>query len=154
MNILLSQNQFSLLNTFFSDKKENIIVEGTFTKLLYSTQFFVMNGLYFQFPIPYFNIATSGQNTYINFDINKQMNHTCIQQFVKMENSILEYYRQMNKTNKRLSHILTRQLCSGNMKLYRDLQRKLKVPCKLVIKISGIWESDNEIGLAIKLLCY
>jgi hypothetical protein len=40
------------------------------------------------------------------------------------------------------------------MKLYRNLQKKKTQPQQLVIKISGIWETDNEIGLATKLLCY
>jgi hypothetical protein len=33
-------------NIFFSEKKKNIIIDGDFMKILYSTDYFVMNGVY------------------------------------------------------------------------------------------------------------
>jgi hypothetical protein len=36
---------------FFTEKKKNIIIDGIFTKILYSTPYFTMTGLYIQFQI-------------------------------------------------------------------------------------------------------
>lgn len=60
MNIILSLTSLSSMVTpptqlneslFFTDKKKNIIIDGLFTKILYSTPCFTMNGLYIQFEL-------------------------------------------------------------------------------------------------------
>ena len=43
MNIALKTNQYSIHNTYLLEKKNNVIVEGTFSKILFSNQFFTMN---------------------------------------------------------------------------------------------------------------
>jgi hypothetical protein len=50
MNILLDSLSFNIHNVFFLDKKKNTVIDGSFTKLLYSTKYFTMNGLYFTIP--------------------------------------------------------------------------------------------------------
>ncbi len=61
MNIVLSSYLFGIphayplsqndLPFFFSEKKKNIIVDGTFTKIVYSNEYFTMNGLYVSFRV-------------------------------------------------------------------------------------------------------
>ena len=51
MIISLDLPKFTLTNLFFLDTKKNMIMDGNFTKLLYSNELFVMNGLYLLFPI-------------------------------------------------------------------------------------------------------
>ncbi len=61
MNVLLSPaifsvgyiypNTFHILPILFSEKKKNIIVAGTFSKIIYSNQYFTMNGLYIHFEL-------------------------------------------------------------------------------------------------------
>jgi len=36
---------------FFTEKKKNIIIDGVFSKIIYSNQYFTMNGLYIEFRI-------------------------------------------------------------------------------------------------------
>lgn len=136
------------------DKKKNIIVNGTFTRLLYSNSFFVMNGLFFEFPIVDYRIVNNNQHSELVFSPYKDTNMSYVSDFVKIENGLLTNYNMIHSTNKPFSLVLSKQLHSGNMKLYRNLQKKKIHPQQLVIKISGIWETDSEIGLAIKLLCY
>ena len=49
---------------------------------------------------------------------------------------------------------LTTQLRSCSVKLFDDIDKKLD-ECNLVLKISGMWENDKEIGITFKfiLLC-
>jgi hypothetical protein len=154
MNILINHFQFDTNNTFFMDKKKNIIVNGSFSRLLYSNSFFVMNGLHFEFPIVDYRIINTNQNSELVFSPYKDSNMSYVSDFVKIENSLLTNYKMIYGINKSVSAVLSKQLHSGNMKLYRNLHKKKMNPTQLVIKISGIWETDNEIGLATKLLCY
>lgn len=51
MNIVLDIPQYNIFNLFFLEKKQNIIMDGTFTKFIYSNQHFILNSLYLYFPI-------------------------------------------------------------------------------------------------------
>ena len=49
--------------------------------------------------------------------------------------------------------VLSKQLHSGFFKLYREQHNDKKGGnVKYVLKISGIWETKNEIGITFKLL--
>ena len=113
-----------------------------------------MNGLFFEFPIVDYRIVNNNQHSELVFSPYKDTNMSYVSDFVKIENALLTNYNMIHTTNKPFSLVLSKQLHSGNMKLYRNLQKKKIHPQQLVIKISGIWETESEIGLAIKLLCY
>jgi hypothetical protein len=113
-----------------------------------------MNGLHFEFPIVDYRIVNTNQNSELIFSPYKDTNMSYVSDFVKIENTLLTNYNMIYGTKKSFSGVLSKQLHSGNMKLYRNLQKRRTQPQQLVIKISGIWETDNEIGLATKLLCY
>lgn len=163
MNILLDLKHFSLYNIFNCDTKDNIIMEGKFTKLLYSNELFTMNGIYFSFPIENIAIEKVGTKNIIRFHAYSQVNLPIVQEFAKMEYRILEHYKYMNKCVRKISNTLSKQLYSGSMKIYNDLHsfknhdnnnnnRTSDVnTVEFFLKISGIWETENEIGLTYKL---
>ena len=161
MNILLDFKHFSLYNIFNCDTKENIIMEGKFTKLLYSNELFTMNGIYFSFPIENITIEKVGNKNIIKFHSYSQVNLPIIQEFAKIECRILEHYKYMNKCVRKISNTLSKQLYSGSMKIYKDLhsiknydnnnKNTDEIPVDFFLKISGIWETENEIGLTYKL---
>jgi hypothetical protein len=163
MNILLDFKHFSLYNIFNCDTKENIIMEGKFTKLLYSNELFTMNGIYFSFPIENIAIEKVGTKNIIRFHAYSQINLPIVQEFAKIEYRILEHYKYMNKCVRKISNTLSKQLYLGSMKTYKDLHsfknydnnnnnRTTDVSAvEFFLKISGIWETENEIGLTYKL---
>ena len=161
MNILLDLKHFSLYNIFNCDTKENIIMEGKFTKLLYSNELFTMNGIYFSFPIENIIIEKVGNKNIIKFHSYSQINLPIIQEFAKIESRILEHYKCMNKCLRKISNSLSKQLYSGSMKIYKDLhsfknydnnnKNTDEMSVDFFLKISGIWETENEIGLTYKL---
>jgi hypothetical protein len=51
MNISIDLPKILLPNIYFPYKKTNIMMEGNFTKIIYSNEYFTMNGLYILFPI-------------------------------------------------------------------------------------------------------
>lgn len=159
MNILLDNKDFLLCNIFNCDTKENIIIDGKFTKLLYSNELFTMNGLYFSFPIENITIEKLGNKNIVKFHPYSQVNLPVVQDFAKIEYRILEHYKYMNKCVRKISNTLSKQMYSGSMKIYKELHLFNNSNSKIVddksldffLKISGVWETDSEIGLTYKL---
>jgi hypothetical protein len=79
-----------------------------------------------------------------------------VQELSKIEYRIIEYYKQINKIEKKTVCLLTKQLYSGNLKIYKDYSENSK-KCsnhniKYIVKLSGIWETYDEIGITYKII--
>jgi hypothetical protein len=156
MIIAIDIQQFLLNNFFLMDTKRNIIMDGNFTKLMYSTEHYTMNGIYITFPIDITTIDTILNKKQMKFNPYSPTNLHIIQEFAKFECKILEYYRQLKQCNTcTISNLLSRQLYSGFMKIYKEYNLTCELnnfkQIKHIIKISGIWQTNNEIGLTYKL---
>jgi hypothetical protein len=192
MNIILEPNQFDIKNIFLLEKKNNIIIHGSFTKILYSNHLFSTNGLLFLFPIENDKIETilyrrrfdttvqgggSSNTNNMSFEysngLNKHIVHYhpytnqnlfTIKQIAKIEYDVIEFYKKMTGCNKKISNILSKQMYSGNLKIYRDYTRPVPTTPEnesapvtsiqttyYIIKISGIWETEDEVGITYKL---
>lgn len=193
MNILININDFQTENIFFMENKENIIVNGIFVKILYSCEYYTMNGIYIHFPMMYYeknltNIQTSSsfqnvqrEKNVLFFDIEK--NSELIIQFSKLETTILQFYmKNKNIKNKTIVKNIGTQLKNGAIRYYNYkfsnglhicktneclLQKNITKLCnnecvsqikhglkKFYIKISGVWETNNEVGITYKLIYY
>ena len=51
MNIVLDITNFHLSNIIFLENKRNIIMDGTFSKIIYTNANISLNSIYFYFPI-------------------------------------------------------------------------------------------------------
>jgi hypothetical protein len=152
MNFIFDLNDFQIENMHLFEKKKNIVVDGIFTKIIYSDKLLYMNGIYLNFPLE----IQSNQNIYNNKNIYfysyTKMNIMYIKEFSKIEEYIVNYYKYFYNLNKENSMVLTKQLQSGFFKLYREHNDKKSGNVKYVLKISGIWETKTEIGITFKLL--
>ena len=150
MNLVLNHNDFNIQNINLLKKRNNTIIEGTFTKFTYSDENLTMNGIYLQLPIYNMAVNKDDKITAITFQPYDKQNIEYIQYITSIETQILKYYNNMNRSNKKLVGILTNKLYSGNIRSH--LSTRLNINNTLTIKISGIWETNGEIGLAIKLI--
>ena len=75
-----------------------------------------------------------------------------IQELSKIEYILLDYYKKCNNIQSNISTSMTRRLQSGNFKISSINRTDLTKNIKIVVKISGIWETGNEIGLAVKFV--
>lgn len=150
MNIVLKHNDFNIENINLLKKRNNTVIEGTFTKFTYSDENLTMNGIYLQLPIYNMAVNKDDKITAITFQPYDKQNIEYIQYITSIETQILKYYNNMNRSNKKLVGILTNKLYSGNIRSH--LSTRLNINNTLTIKISGIWETNGEIGLAIKLI--
>ena len=120
MIITLDLSKFNLTNMFFLDTKRNIIMDGNFTKLIFSNDWFVMNGIYILFPIEHTGSEKIMNKTQIRFNPFLQYNQTLISEFSKLEKKILEYYKQTRACNCKISPLLHKQMMIGFMKTNKE----------------------------------
>lgn len=178
LNISINYKQFSILNVNFLDTKENIVINGSFTKVIYSNENFSMNGIYIHIPIEFYSTNIVSNKTYIYFDPQKPNNIKMIQELSNIESQILNYYYDhiIFKNNQNAIFTLQKSLSSGCIKLFKELRDKFSVDSNVnninnasiddamntqkknkditktfILKISGIWNNYQDYGLTYKL---
>lgn len=145
MNLVKLIEQYNNKNIFFCEPiKNNIMNNGNFIRILYSTPNMVINGVYL---FVNFNDVTCEKyyNKYkCNFSI---LNHKDIIDSIKIvEEEILQKY----KSNKLPSFKIYDQISLGYIKIFSDIGTKQQ--CSFILKISGIWETQQNYGLTYKFI--
>lgn len=161
MNIVLNVTDFLIEHVYFLDKKVNIVFNGVFTKIMYSNELFLMNGIYFKFPLEIMKVSESMNKIYVSFQVYNKFNIKIIQDFTSIEIMILEQYKRMNNCNKKINNTLSKQLYNGSLKVFqagrfdnqeRQGGKSVQVGTfSFIIKISGVWETNDEIGITYKM---
>lgn len=128
--------------------KKNTIMEGEFTKILFSNRYVTINGLYLHLPIKF--EKKNGDNINHYRGIKDRANFQTIKDLKELEIKLLEHYRQCSQKNVQSDLILSKQLNTGHIRVYQEKDRIKANVC--VLKISGIWESQGKIGLTYKIL--
>ena len=145
MNIALNINQFDVNNIYFCDSiKNNIVNEGLFIRLIYSTDFFVTNGINVFFSL-YDVVIEKFYNKY-KCSFNLINNKNIIENILQIEESIL---KNINNKNKIIQKSIYEQLRIGNIKIFSENIDKM-INYLFILKISGVWETDTHIGLTFK----
>lgn len=146
MNIVKQINQYDDTCIYLCERiKNNIINEGSFIRILYSTHNVVFNGIYL---LTQFNDITCEQ--YFNkfrYNFNPFTHTELIAQLQQIECSILQKLGICNKTP---YFKLYEQLKSGNVKIFGEQLDNANI--LLILKISGIWETHNAYGLTFKFI--
>ena len=149
MNILmLPLNEVTEENIYFLDSKKNILMDGTFTKLMFMNEWFTMNGIYIAFPIFVQNIEknpTMGQKHTVIFAVNAHLD--LIEKIEALERAILSRYGTYENTKIPMYNI-NHSLRMGIFKLYKTIQKNTE----FALKISGIWENAKNYGLSYKIV--
>lgn len=155
MNVAININNFNIVNSNLLDSKKNIITtDGIFTKIMYSTPLFIMNGIFFYFPINVDNIINSNGRYFINFNPNSKHNNNIIREISIIEDTIIEFYKKTNIINKNKTFLLRNQLYTGNIKVYKDTNDPNPnfSNKQFILKISGIWENRFDFGITYKII--
>ena len=136
---------------YFLDSKNNMLMEGIFTKLIYTNEWFTMNGLYINLPIEIQGIDTTHYNKQTVFFSVSQYS-TLLHQLDLLERNILSKYCPTDK-NKHKSFLLMQSLKLGYFRIFKsDTFPTKKKITGFVLKISGIWENSQEYGLSYKIM--
>lgn len=152
MNFILNATKFSLYDIVICDKKRNIVIDGTFSKIIYSNEFVVMNAIYINVPLISLTVIKCEDGFYLQYNQANPTNARIIQDFIKMEYQLLDYYAKFNNTHCNIITSLTKRLQSGKFKISDMSEYDNNEQFGIMVKISGIWETSNEIGLASKFI--
>jgi hypothetical protein len=146
MNIVKRIDQYDDNNIFFCEPtKNNVMNEGNFIRILYSTNNFVLNGIYL---IVTFNdiLCEKYYSKYrCCFNVNTHID--TINSIKIIEEEILKKYESSNKIPQ---YKISEQLRNGNLKIFTDIGNKIS--CSFILKISGIWETEDKYGLTYKFI--
>ena len=144
MNIVKRIDQYDDNNIFFNEPiKNNIMNDGSFIRIIYSTDNIVLNGIYLLLTLndifceKYYNKYKCTFNTNTHKEI--------IESIKVIEEGILKKYNIINKSPQ---YKIYEQLINGNIKLFNDVSNKNI--CTFILKIAGIWETTNNYGLTYK----
>ena len=142
MNLVKNINQYNENNIFFCEPiKNNIMNDGTFIRILYSTHNILLNGIYLLIALNEITCEKYYNKYRCNFN---PSNHKDIIDNIKIiEENILKKINIKKTPQLKISE----QLRNGNIKLFNMIDQK---DSSFIIKISGIWSTETEYGITYK----
>lgn len=147
MNISIPIDNYNDQHLFFGEPiKNNVINNSVFRRIIYSNDFVSLNNIRLIFELNNISVKKF-YNKYRCFINNSNDKH--IQDIRLIENSIL----MLLDIKKKPIFSITQQIKEGNIKIFSETEIEGKHNfLNLVLKISGIWESEYEYGLTFKFL--
>ena len=147
MNIVKTIEQYDENNIYFCDPiKNNVMNDGFFIRILYSTPLFVINGINLFISLNYVNIDKYYNKYKCSFSPN---NHKQMIDSVKLiEETLL---KNVNIKNKIPQFKIYEQLRNGNIKIFSENIEKISNNL-FMLKISGIWETEFHYGVTYKFV--
>ena len=146
MNLAMKPEQFYINHVYYCDPiKNNVINDGNFIRIIYSTPLFVLNGI---------NICTILNDIITEKYYNKYKcsfnihNHKDMIENIKfIEESILKNCNILNKTPQ---YKIYEQVKNGHIKIFTDIDKDKTNTNLFLLKISGIWINDTQYGITYK----
>ena len=135
MNIAISTKDLNMNYIYFLEPIKNIIINNSkFIRIIYSNNLLTLNGIYLM----------------CNIDIKNFLNnHGLLIYINNLEDIILSKYSKQKIKNYKI-----REYFNNNfIKNYSDKNYNNESNyVKYILKISGIWDSNNNIGITFKFL--
>lgn len=131
---------------FYPSVKNTVMDNSSFIRLGYSNSIVKLNGVYVELTIKPKSVEKYFNKSKYFYDYIE--NHNEINKIIELENIILEklhFDRYMNK-----AHKLKEQLMSNNIRVFCNNEDQQIITNKILVKISGIWETENSCGLTFK----
>jgi len=146
MNIVKNIDQYNEDHVYFLDPiKNNIMNNGNFIRIIYSTSLFVLNGIYINININYTSIDKYYNKYKCSFDINQYRD--LIEKLRIIEEGLIKKIGILGKIPQ---YKIYEQLKNGNIKVFSETSEK--IGNTFLLKIAGIWETETEYGLTYKFL--
>jgi hypothetical protein len=148
MNLSLNIDQFNDNYIYYCEPiKNNIIQDGLFIRIIYSTPYFVLNGINFYIYLNDILIEKIHNKYKCSFNINSHK--VFLSNIKQIEEHIL---KNVNITNKIPQFNIYNQLKNGNIKIFTDIEENKKNINLFILKISGIWVTKTHFGITYKFL--
>jgi len=146
MNIVKKIEQYNENGIFFCEPiKNNVMNEGIFIRILYSTYNVVLNGIYLLVTLN--DITSEKYYTKYRCQFNPLAHKDIIEKLKIIEEGLLRKYEIPDKI---VQCKIYDQLKVGNIKIFTDVGNR--PVCSFILKISGIWETHTNYGLTFKFI--
>ena len=146
MNIVKKIDQYDERYVFFCEPiKNNVMNEGNFIRILYSNNCFTLNGIYLLITLN--DITCDKYYTKYKCNFNPAVHKELINKLKMIEENLINKYNFVDKIPQ---YKIFEQLVNGNIKISNDIGTKSY--CNLILKISGIWETQDRYGLTFKFI--
>ena len=146
MNIVKTIDQYENKYIFFCEPiKNNIMTEGNFIRILYSTPTVLLNGIYLFVTINDFTCEKYYNKYRCIFNVNTHKDQ--VLKLKEIEENILQ---KINIQTKLPQMKIYEQLKNGNVKVFNDVTNKSS--SSFILKISGVWETQFNYGLTYKFM--
>ena len=145
MNIVKTLEQYDDNCVYFCEPiKNNIMNDGYFIRILYSTHNLVLNGIYLHISLNDITCEKYYNKYKCSFNVN--INKELIDKIKVIEESLL----QKIEINTKVPQMkIYEQIKNGNIKLFNEVNDSC---CSFILKISGIWETSTNYGLTYKFI--
>jgi len=150
MFLVLNIDTYSNENIFITESIRNTVIDNSsFIRIIYSTHDVILNGIILETPFKNFQI-----NKYFNkwrCNYLAENNESIIQSIQELERGILE---KVNIEHKEPCYKIHEQLCNNFIKIFLEdsAMENISEKSKILLKISGIWVSEQEYGITYKFL--
>ena len=146
MNIVKTIEQYDENNCFFCEPiKNNVMNDGNFIRIIYSTHNITLNGIYLLLTLN--DITSEKYYSKYKCNFNVTLHKDLIDNLKNIEECLLKKYEIKDKI---AQFKINEQLKNGNLKIFTDIGSKLI--CSFILKISGIWETQYNYGLTYKFI--
>jgi len=146
MNIVKTLEQYDDDCVYFCEPiKNNIMNDGYFIRIIYSTPLIMINGIYILININHTTIEKYYNKFKCVFDI--AIHKDLIEKLHIIEENII---KKINIKGKIPQYKIFEQLKNGNIKIFSD--NNDKITNTFLLKIAGIWETDTYYGLTYKFI--
>jgi len=137
--------------------KNNVLLESYFYKINYYNNIIIYNGLYIHFELKYLEILND------KIIYNFEENYNILNELFKIENELLNINNIQKKKNLKIREIIEKKNIKYN---YIDINSNININninhfnninnnsnhIDLILKISGIWKTNENYGLTFKFL--
>jgi hypothetical protein len=150
MNIISYIDNYKEDYVYFSDPIYNTIINvpnSKFIRILYSTKEIILNGIYIYIPLNDVVLEKYYNKYKCVFSMGLQ-NKEIIDKIKMIEYNLLKKYKHIC-TNKTPQYKISEQLRTGYIKIFNNISSKYNCN-NFLLKISGIWETNNEYGITFK----
>ena len=100
MNIAYKLDQLDLQNLFFMDSKKNIIMDGKFTKIIYSDDILTTNGISAMVPFHNTTLDKTYNKTVLKFQTSDATNHRIVNELAHIEKYITNRLRAIRRVRR------------------------------------------------------
>ena len=132
MNIAITAKDLSINHIFFLDPIKNIIINNSkFIRIIYSNNLLTLNGIYL----------------ICNIDNKDKNNNKGLLLYIQsLEDNILNKF-----SKEKIKNYKIRDYFNNNF-INSDYSKSQETYTKYILKISGIWDASNNVGLTFKFL--